>query len=483
VAYCTIIGQYEATPDNHDGIRLDSANSAWIHNNTIYGVQGEGHNSAGIKVYTSTNLLISDNYIYGNTTGIFDKDGGTLGNDTNQNTYTRNWITGNTGDQFLGNNQNDEALYYIYDNVVGGDLNLYTTNSGSEIYNNLILTTTTLDGNIAGIDGWQTLYQENIWNNITLSGGQSVWGYIATSVPFSTGSSTSPLSYMDYNVYNVTPAYDFNGTNYTLAQMQSSGFEQHSVVASDSSIFVNEVSYVLQPALQTAGRNGGPVGPTYPVAQIMNTGRYGAGALGTSPTITQQPQNQRVQTGGSATFSVTVNGSGLLYQWMTSTNGGSTWSVIQGATSASYTINNASSANNNQVFWCLVSGTGGSAWSTPATLTVSSSSPDIVVGNATVPAPPNPMASAKPTPNASVITSSSSASAISMGVLSSTQFNAGASSPIPAARAKAISGKPQGPAVQVPALHSKFTLAVAATSLERAAKLKSLGLLPGEQSR
>ena len=42
VAYCTIAGEYVATADNHDGIRIDSANAAWIHNNIITGVTGDG---------------------------------------------------------------------------------------------------------------------------------------------------------------------------------------------------------------------------------------------------------------------------------------------------------------------------------------------------------------------------------------------------------------------------------------------------------
>ena len=123
-----------------------------------------------------------------------------------------------------------------------------------------------------------------------LGGGESLWGYSASSVSFSTGSSTSPLSYMDYNVYDGTPEYDFNGTTYTLSQMQSHGFEQHAyVVSSDLSIFQNLTSYVLLPQWTTAGRYGDPVGPRYPVAQILNTSRYGPRALstGTSPSITQ----------------------------------------------------------------------------------------------------------------------------------------------------------------------------------------------------
>jgi Bacterial Ig-like domain len=380
VAYNKVVGQYVATIDNHDGIRIDNANATWVHNNIITGVTGEGANSAGIKVYYSTNLLITDNYIYGNTTGIHDKDGGTLGNGTNQNTYARNWITNNSGDQFLGNNQNDLATYYMYDNVIGGDLNLEALNTGSQIYNNLLITSNVGDGGrITGIGTEATTYQENVWNNITIANNQPLWGYDADE-PLSVGGSTSPLSYMDYNVYDSTPEYYFNST-YTLAQMQSDGFENHAYVVSGlSSLYQNETSWVLLPQWTTAGRYGDPVGPRYPVAQIMNTSRYGPGALttGTAPSITQQPQNQKVASGGSATFSVQASGSGLLYQWMTSNNGGSTWAVVQGATSSAYTIAQVSSADNSAVFRCLVSNVGGSAWSNLATITVTTGSDAIV---------------------------------------------------------------------------------------------------------
>ena len=200
---------------------------------------------------------------------------------------------------------------------------------------------------------------------------------------------------MDYNVYDSTPGYAFNtyGFGFTLAQMQSYGFENHAyVVPSALSVFQNLTSYVLLPQWETAGRYGDPVGPRYPVAQIMNTSRYGPGALttGTSPSITQQPQNQTVASGGSATFSAQASGSGLQYQWMTSTNAGSSWSVIQGATSATYSLPDVSSADNNEVFWCLVSNVGGSAWSVPVTLTVSAADATVATAASAL-APSNPM--------------------------------------------------------------------------------------------
>ena len=62
-------------------------------------------------------FVVSDNYVHDGTVGIFDKDGGTLGDSTNQSTYMRNSLTGNSGDggydQFTGNNQGDSATVLL----------------------------------------------------------------------------------------------------------------------------------------------------------------------------------------------------------------------------------------------------------------------------------------------------------------------------------------------------------------------------------
>ena len=85
---------------------------------------------------------------------------------------------------------------------------------------------------------------------------------------------------MDYNVYDGTPSYWFNYITYTLSQFQGQGFENHSsVVASALSVYQDLTSWVLKPQWTTAGRYGDPVGPRYPIAQILNTSRYGPGAL------------------------------------------------------------------------------------------------------------------------------------------------------------------------------------------------------------
>jgi hypothetical protein len=153
--------------------------------------------------------------------------------------------------------------------------------------------------------------------------------------------------------------------------MQAQGLEQNSqVVSSDLDIFQDLTSFQLLPQWMTAGRYGDPVGPRYSVAQILNTARYGPAALNSSssPIISQQPQNQTIPIGGTATFSIQVNGSAVFYQWQGTDDGGSTWSSIAGANGPAYTTAPVSSSDNGAIFRCLVSTQSGSAWSWTATL-------------------------------------------------------------------------------------------------------------------
>ena len=78
-----------------------------------------------------------------------------------------------------------------------------------------------------------------------------------------------------------------------------------------------------------------------------------------SISITSQPTSQTITEGNPVTFSITatettVTGA-LSYQWQRSTNNGSTWSDIPGATLNSYTFNTLISNNNSQ-YRVVVSG-------------------------------------------------------------------------------------------------------------------------------
>jgi hypothetical protein len=89
-----------------------------------------------------------------------------------------------------------------------------------------------------------------------------------------------------------------------------------------------------------------------------------------APSITQQPSNQTVTAGQTATFSVTAAGTTpLTYQWQQGTN------AISGATSASYTTPATTTSNNGAQFSVVVSNSQGKATSNAATLTVNAAPP------------------------------------------------------------------------------------------------------------
>ena len=86
--------------------------------------------------------------------------------------------------------------------------------------------------------------------------------------------------------------------------------------------------------------------------------------------ITTQPGNVTVTEGSSATFTVAATGSNLTYQWQESTDGGSTWTDISGASNSSYTIAATTLSMNHYQYRCKITGTGGEVTSNAAALTV-----------------------------------------------------------------------------------------------------------------
>lgn len=98
----------------------------------------------------------------------------------------------------------------------------------------------------------------------------------------------------------------------------------------------------------------------------------------TSVTITSQPADQTICEGGNASFTVSGSGSGIIYQWQVSTDGGANWNnitnggVYSGATSATLTITGAPATMNNYRYRAQLSNSTCTTpgVSNPATLTV-----------------------------------------------------------------------------------------------------------------
>ena len=91
-----------------------------------------------------------------------------------------------------------------------------------------------------------------------------------------------------------------------------------------------------------------------------------------APAITQQPSDQTVAAGQSATFSVGASGTPpLSYQWQR--NG----SNVPGATASTYTIASVSTSDNLARFRCIVTNSVSNAISNETTLTVTGNSPPV----------------------------------------------------------------------------------------------------------
>lgn len=80
-------------------------------------------------------------------------------------------------------------------------------------------------------------------------------------------------------------------------------------------------------------------------------------------TVSAQPTSTAVCSGANATLTVAGSGTGILYQWQLSTNGGTSYSNIPGANSASLTISGATATLNGNLYQALLSN---STCTTPA---------------------------------------------------------------------------------------------------------------------
>ncbi len=91
----------------------------------------------------------------------------------------------------------------------------------------------------------------------------------------------------------------------------------------------------------------------------------------TPPAVTEQPAGTTVEVGQSASFEAAASGfPAPTVQWEVSTNGGSTWSAVAGATADQLTISSAQASENGYEYRAAFTNAAGKATSEAATLTV-----------------------------------------------------------------------------------------------------------------
>ncbi len=89
------------------------------------------------------------------------------------------------------------------------------------------------------------------------------------------------------------------------------------------------------------------------------------------PAITTQPSDATLCAGSDVSFTSAATGTGISYQWQVSTDGGTTYTDIAGATAATYDITGVTAGLNNNQYQVVVSGIcTPAATSTAAILTV-----------------------------------------------------------------------------------------------------------------
>lgn len=124
----TIIGMYRAVGDNHAGIMVHGPRASdctgvisgiTIRNNSISGFVGNsGRNDAGITLYCADNIVIENNEISNNGTGIYSKSSYTPSALTPAVTIRKNIIRNNSAD---GLGLQSWSNWHIYQNLILGN--------------------------------------------------------------------------------------------------------------------------------------------------------------------------------------------------------------------------------------------------------------------------------------------------------------------------------------------------------------------------
>jgi alpha-tubulin suppressor-like RCC1 family protein len=142
------------------------------------------------------------------------------------------------------------------------------------------------------------------------------------------------------------------------------------------------------------GNGSSGTGSTLPVAVSLPAGStphllgaesgsqsgYAIVSPGTALVVSNQPANQRVNQGTSATFTAAATGGspGPTVQWEVSTDGGLSFAPITGATSGTLTLSSVALADSGNQYKAMFTNSAGTAFSNPALLTVDPFSAPVV---------------------------------------------------------------------------------------------------------
>jgi hypothetical protein len=150
----------------------------------------------------------------------------------------------------------------------------------------------------------------------------------------------------------------------TVQWQQSSNGTNWSSIAGATS-----TSYTINAA--TAGQNGYRYRAVFTNSAGSATTAAATLTVQTAPTVTASPHNATVNAGQTATFTAAANGNPApTVQWQLSTDGGTTFSNIAGATGTTLTLTGTTASQNGTIYRAVFTNSVGSVTTSRATLTV-----------------------------------------------------------------------------------------------------------------
>lgn len=383
--------QEEPTGDSY--IYYDGQGTLELHNATIQGGSNTGPAPFGSGIYALSSSgqpvaltieLIGTNTITGNY-GIYvdAQQGGTVG--TNASLLIQN-----SGDD--GSLEVSGSSYGIYVKSGTGNASLTIKNASVDAK------TTQTYSSYAGVcvqSGASTNYSPNIslsvdGGSLTASASEGndgiqfyVGAYEATSA--TTSLTVTGNAIVDARTGGISASGVSGNPNVTIGSTGSTGgivFDGtegtvYGKVTLDESLTIDQGETLTIPKGSTLNTNGNLTNNgTILASGGTLEGTLSNGTTPTTPNITEQPYDDTVTEGEDATFTVEASAGSetLTYQWQQSTDSGSSWTNIESATSASYTINSTTISMSGYQYRCVVkSASGVSVISQAATLTVNQS--------------------------------------------------------------------------------------------------------------
>ena len=388
----TTWARQENQPEGNNYIYYDGQGTLKLHNATIQGgsITGSAPFGSGIYALSSSNQpvaltieLIGKNTITGNY-GIYvdAQQGGTVG--TNASLLIQN-----SDDD--GSLEVSGSSYGIYVKSGTGDASLTIKNASVDAK------TTQIYSSYAGVcvqSGSDATSSPQLslavnGGSLTASGGGNNDGiqfYVGNSSASATTSLTvSENAIVDarnggikaLKISETLPTPTPTGDNRSGIVFDGSTGTVYGTVALRNELTIGEGESLTVPEGSSLNCNGKLTNNgTILASGGTVSGQLKNGTTVTTPSITGQPQNKKVTAGETAEFSVTATAGSETptYQWQQSTDSGSNWTDISGATSASYTINSTTISMSGYQYRCVVkSASGVSVISQAATLTVKQS--------------------------------------------------------------------------------------------------------------